>query len=89
MAVNIPGLSLSLLRQQTSVQAGLPLLISGRFTAFGMGVPAFIRVFLEGPSYDPQLRSFDTFASPFSGDYTVNVLAEKDGQYNVYAQAFP
>ena len=89
MAVNIPGLSLSLLRQQTSVQAGLPLLISGRFTAFGMGVPAFIRVFLEGPSYDPKLRSFDTFASPFSGDYTVNVLAEKDGQYNVYAQAFP
>lgn len=89
MAVNIPGLSLSLLRQQTSVQAGLPLLISGRFTAFGMGVPTFIRVFLEGPSYDPQLRSFDTFASPFSGDYSVNVIAEKDGQYTVYAQAFP
>ena len=89
MAVNIPGLSLSLLRQQTSVQAGLPLLISGRFTAFGMGVPTFIRVFLEGPSYDPQLRSFDTFASPFSGDYSTNIIAEKDGQYNVYAQAFP
>ncbi|MBA7668105.1 hypothetical protein ES703_76209 [subsurface metagenome] len=89
MAVNVPGLSLSLLRQQTSVQAGLPLLISGRFTAFGMGVPAFIRVFLEGPSYDPQLRSFDTFASPFSGDYVVNVIAQKDGQYDVYAQASP
>jgi len=89
MAVSIPGLSLSLLRQQTSVQAGLPLLISGRFTAFGMGVPTFIRVFLEGPSYDPQLRSFDTFASPFSGDYSVNIIAEKDGQYTVYAQAFP
>ncbi|MBA7673024.1 hypothetical protein ES703_81212 [subsurface metagenome] len=89
MAIDIPGLSLSVLRQQTSVRAGLPLLISGRFTAFGMGVPTFIRVFLEGPSYDPQLRSFDTFASPFSGDYAVNVLAEKDGRYNVYAQAFP
>ena len=89
MAVNVPGLSLSLLRQQTSVQAGLPLLISGRFTAFGLGVPAFIRVFLEGPSYDPQIRSFDTFGSPFSGDYSVNVIAEKDGQYNVYAQASP
>jgi|GEM_PF-4598690 len=89
MAVSIPGLSISILRQQTSVQAGLPLLISGRFTAFGLGVPAYIRVFLEGPTYDPQVRSFDTFASPFSGDYTVNVIAEKDGQYNVYAQAFP
>jgi len=89
MAISIPGLSLSILRQQTAVQAGLPLLISGRFTAFGMGVPTFIRVFLEGPSYDPKLRSFDTFASPFSGDYSVNVLAEKDGQYTVYAQAFP
>ncbi len=89
MAISIPGLSLSILRQQTSVQAGLPLLISGRFTAFGLGVPTFIRVFLEGPSYDPQLRSFDTFASPFSGDYSTNVIAEKDGQYNVYAQAFP
>jgi len=89
MAINIPGLSLSILRQQTTVQAGLPLLVSGRFTAFGIGVPALIRVFLEGPSYDPQIRSFDTFASPFSGDYTVNVIAEKDGSYNVYSQAFP
>jgi len=89
MAINIPGLSLSILRQQTTVQSGLPLLVSGRFTVFGMGVPALIRVFLEGPSYDPQIRSFDTFASPFSGDYTVNVIAEKDGTYNVYSQAFP
>jgi len=89
MPINIPGLSLSILRQQSTVQAGLPLLISGRFTVFGMGVPTFIRIFLEGPSYDPQIRSFDTFASPFSGDYTTNVIAEKDGRYNVYAQAFP
>ena len=89
MAVSVPGLSLSILRQQTSVRSGLPLLTSGRFTVFGMGVPAYIRVFLEGPTYDPQIRSFDTFASPFSGDYSVNVIAEKDGQYNVYAQAFP
>ena len=89
MAINIPGLSLSILRQQTTVQSGLPLLVSGRFTAFGIGMPAYIRVFLEGPSYDPQIRSFDTFSSPFSGDYSVNVIAEKDGSYNVYAQAMP
>lgn len=89
MAVEIPGLSLSILRQETRIQPGRPLLISGRFTAFGLGVPALIRVSLEGPSYDPQIRSFDTFASPFSGDYTVNVIAEKGGSYQVYAQAFP
>lgn len=89
MAVEIPGLSLSILRQQTRIQPGRPLLVSGRFTAFGLGFPAFIRVSLEGPSYDPQIRSFDTFASPFSGDYSINVLAEKGGSYQVYAQAFP
>lgn len=89
MAVEIPGLSLSILRQETRVEQGRPLLISGRLTAFGLGVPAFIRVILEGPSYDPQTRSFDTFASPFSGDYSVNVIAEKGGSFEVYAQAFP
>ncbi|KKM80297.1 hypothetical protein LCGC14_1341260, partial [marine sediment metagenome] len=89
MAITVPGLSLSILRQETTVRAGRPLLISGRFTAFGMGLPAFIRVFLEGPSYDPQIRSFDAFASPFSGDYSINVIPEKDGRYNVFSQAFP
>lgn len=89
MAVEIPGLSLSVLRQETRIQAGRPLLISGRFTAFGLGWPGLIRVILEGPSYDPQVRSFDTFASPFSGDYSVNVIAEKDGRYEVYSRAFP
>jgi len=89
VAVEVPGLSLTVLRQETRVQQGRPLLVSGRFTAFGLGIPAFIRVSLEGPSYDPQIRSFDTFASPFSGDYTVNVIAEKGGDFFVYAQAFP
>ncbi|KKL71905.1 hypothetical protein LCGC14_2090210, partial [marine sediment metagenome] len=89
MAISVPGLNLSILRQETVVQAGRPLLISGRFTALGIGLPAFIRVTLEGPSYDPQLRTFTTFASPFSGDYSVNVLAEKDGQFSVFAEAFP
>lgn len=84
-----PGVSLSILRQATTIERGRPLLMSGRFTALGFGLPAFIRVYMEGPSYDPQVRGFDTFSAPFSGDYTVNVLAEKDGQYEVYAQAFP
>lgn len=89
MAITIPGLTLSILRQETIVQRGRPLLMSGRFTAFGLGLPAYIRVYLEGPSYEPEVRSFDTFAAPFSGDYSVNVLSEKDGSYIVYAQAFP
>jgi len=89
VAITIPGLNLSILRQETTVQRGRPLLVSGRFTAFGLGLPAYIRVYLEGPSYEPEVRSFDTFASPFSGDYSVNVLSEKDGSYEVYAQAFP
>ena len=89
MAVTIPGLSLSIMRQETTVRAGRPLLMSGRFTALGLGIPALIRVYLEGPSYDPQVRHFDTFASPFTGDYTTNIIAEKDGRYTVYAQAFP
>lgn len=29
------------------------------------------------------------FSSPFTGDYSIPVLAEKDGEYKVYAQAFP
>ena len=89
MAVTIPGLSLSILRQDTRTESGRPVLISGRFTAFGLGFPSLIRVFLEGPSYNPEVRHFDTFASPFTGDYSVQVLAEKDGEYLVYAQAFP
>ena len=86
---NIPGLSLSILRQDTVTQAGKPVLVSGRFTGFGLGLPAFIRVALQGPSYNPEVRNFDTIASPFSGDYAVQVLAEKDGQYTLKAAAIP
>ena len=89
MAISIPGLSLSIMRQETTVGRGRPLLVSGRFTALGLGMPALIRVYLEGPSYDPQVRSFDTFASPFTGDYSTSIIAEKDGRYTVYSQAFP
>lgn len=87
--MTIPGINLSILRQSTTIEAGKPLLISGRLTIFGIGVPALIRVYVEGPKYDPAVRHFDTFASPFTGDYSVNVLAEKDGEYDVYAQAYP
>lgn len=89
MTVTIPGISLSILRQETSTQAGRPVLISGRFTAIGLGLPALIRVYLDGPSYNPEKTHFDTFASPFTGDYTIQVIANKDGDYKVYAQAFP
>jgi hypothetical protein len=89
MAVTVPGLDLSILRGATQAQAGQAVLISGRFTAFGIGVPAFIRVFLEGPDYNPEKTHFDSVSSPFSGDYSVQVVPSKDGSYKVYSQAFP
>lgn len=87
--VEIPGISLSLIRSATSVQAGSPLLVSGRFTLFGLGAPAFIRVFLIGPSYNPETTHFDATAQPFSGEYNVQVTPAKDGEYSLYAQAYP
>ncbi len=89
MAVTIPGLDLSIVRGATQTQAGQAVLMSGRFTAFGIGVPAFIRVYLEGPDYNPEKTHFDATSSPFSGDYSVQVVPSKDGSYKVYSQAFP
>ncbi len=86
---NIPGLSLSILRQDTTTEAGRPVLISGRFTVFGLGFPALVRVALEGPSYNPEIRTFDAFAQPFTGEYNTQVVAEKDGEYTLSAQAYP
>ncbi len=83
----IPGLSLSILRQETTTQSGQPVLISGRFTAFGIGFPVLIRVTLEGPDYNPERTTFDTFAS-FTGDYNIQIVAPKDGNYKVYSQAY-
>lgn len=54
---------------------------------FGLGFPAFVRVFVEGPELNPEVRTFDTIATPVTGDYAVPVLAERDGRYQVYAQA--
>jgi len=85
----VPGFSISVLRQQTFARRTQPVTISGRVTAFGLGVPALVRVFLEGPAHNPEVRTFDTLAAPLTGDYAIPVLAEKDGQYQVYAQAFP
>jgi hypothetical protein len=89
MVLEIPGLSLSILRQDTQTEAGKPVLISGRFTAFGLGLPAFVRVYLEGPDYNPEVTTFDAFAEPFSGNWSVQVVAQKDGNYSVYAEAYP
>ena len=89
MLPQLPGFNVSVLRQQTSARRGQPVTISGRVSAFGLGLPAVVRVFLEGPDQEPEVRTFDTFAAPLTGDYAVPVLAEKDGRYQVYAQAFP
>lgn len=89
MVTQLPGINISILRQSTAVRRSEPLLISGRVTALGFGIPTLIRVFLEGPSFDPQVLSFDTFSAPISGDYSVSILSEKEGQYLVKSQAFP
>ena len=89
MAPQLPGFNISILRQATTTRKGEPLLISGRVTALGFGIPTLVRVFLEGPDFDPQIITFDTFSAPVSGDYSVAVLAESDGQYTVSSQALP
>ncbi len=88
MPTNLPGFTISVLRQRTSAGRNQPLTISGRVSAFGFGLPALVRVSLEGPQHNPEVRTFDAFASPLSGDYQAVVLAEKEGSYVVYAQAF-
>lgn len=88
MVTQIPGLNISILRQSTSAKREQPLLINGRVTAFGFGVPTLVRVSLLGPDFDPQTLVFDTFSSPIGGDYSVSVIASKDGRYTVAAQAF-
>ena len=84
----VPGINISILRQQTVTQRGVPLLVSGRVSALGLPIPALVRVSLEGPDFDPQVTNFDTFASP-TGDYSVPIIADQDGQYTIQAKAFP
>ena len=88
VTTQIPGINISILRQQTTTQRGVPLLISGRVTALGLPAPALVRVSLEGPSFAPEVTNFDTFAAP-TGDYAVPIIADQDGQYTVTARAFP
>lgn len=83
----IPGFSISILRQQTFGGVNQPINISGRVTGFGFPAPALVRVTLDGPEHNPEQRTFDT--SALAGDYQVTVLAEKEGQYTVQAEAAP
>lgn len=83
-----PGLNLSIIRERSVGEAGRPLTISGRLTAVGLGIPAFIRVTLEGPDYEPQRVGFTTLSKPGTGDYSVAVIPPKDGRYEVYSEAF-
>ena len=86
--LRVPGINISILRQQTTTQPRVPLLITGRVTALGLPVPALVRVSLEGPSFAPEVTDFDTFAAP-TGDYAVPIIADQDGQFTVTARAFP
>ena len=82
----LPGFDISILRARTFAARGEGLTISGRVSAVGLGIPAFVRVILEGPQHEPETLTFDTTAAPLTGDYSVSVLANKDGAYQVYAQ---
>lgn len=84
----VPGITISILRQQTTTRRGLPLLISGRVAVLGLPILAAVRVTLEGPSFNPTTTNFDTISAP-TGDYNVNVIADADGVYSVQAKAFP
>lgn len=84
----LPGFSISILRERTFGEVNTPIGVNGRVSGFGLGLPAFVRVSLEGPSHNPEVRNFDTFSSPL-GDYNVSILAEKDGEYIVRAKAGP
>ena len=86
--IPVPGVTISILRQQTTTRRGLPLLISGRVALLGLPVPASVRVVLEGPSFDPKVTNFDTLSAP-TGDYNVNIIADQDGIYTVQAMAYP
>lgn len=84
----LPGFSISILRERTFGEVNTPIGVNGRVSGFGLGLPAFVRVSLEGPTHNPEVRNFDTFSSPL-GDYNVSILAEKDGEYVVRAKAGP
>jgi hypothetical protein len=88
MVGQAPGVNVSLLRGKTFGAPNEPISISGRVSLLGIGVPTAVRVTLEGPSLNPQTRTFDTLSAPLTGDYGVVVLAEQDGRYLVFAQAF-
>ena len=88
MVAEALGVQVSVLRSKTFGAPNEPIQISGRVSAFGIGVPAAVRVTLEGPALNPQTRTFDTLSTPLTGDYSVVVLAEVAGRYVVQATAF-
>lgn len=83
----LPGFTISILRSTTFGETGRPIVISGRVSGFGLPLPALVRVTLDGPEHDPDQIAFNTFSSP-TGDYSVAIQAAKDGQYEVFAEAF-
>lgn len=84
----LPGLNISIIRQATGAARNQPVLISGKATAFGVGIPALVRVVMEGPPGNPERRTFDTLSRPVTGDYSLNVFSETEGQFTLQALAY-
>lgn len=85
----IPELYLFLALDSTVVEPGKPLVASGRLSFRGVGLPASIQVYIAGPSYQPDLKTFNLYGSLFTGDFATLALLDKEGVYEVFARAFP
>lgn len=89
LPVTIPELVLFLATNATVVEPEKPLVASGRLSFRGVGLPAFVQVYLAGPSYEPGIKAFNLYGSFFTGDFATAIIPEKEGIYEVFARAFP
>ncbi|MDP2661119.1 MAG: hypothetical protein Q8R28_10365 [Dehalococcoidia bacterium] len=82
--VSLAGLAVSVSQVSITGVPGQEVPVTGRVTAFGLGVPALVQITLSGPTEEV----FTTFAGP-DGNYDVSVAPTTPGLYRVDAQAFP
>ena len=85
----IPELALYLSTNSTVVEPGKPLAITGRLNLRGIAIPAMVLAHVVGPTYDPKVKTVAMYSSPWTGDFSTQVLLEEQGIYDVFALAFP
>lgn len=82
--VSPAGLAVSISQSSLTGGGGQEVPVSGKVTAFGLGVPALVQLRLTGPSEE----TFTTFSGP-DGFFDVAIDPTTPGTYNVEAAAFP